>query len=134
MILALWKCKGSRNDPKTWKGIMLSSILTKILSCIFVSRIFDAYNKNIGPGQFGFRSGCGCCDGSYCLKQVQQWSRKLQRELYVGMVDLTAAFDWVDREFSWEAVRHVIGDGLLIEIMLDMYKKNHCVHERRRIE
>ena len=82
MILALWKHKGSRTDPKNWRGIMLSSILTKILSCIFVTR-----------------------------------SRKVQRELFVGMVDLSAAFDWISRNFTWEAVRHVIGDSILITIM-----------------
>ena len=34
---------------------MLSSILTKILSCVFVSRIRVAYNTNMGLRQMGFR-------------------------------------------------------------------------------
>ena len=123
MITALWKNKGSRSDVKTWRGIMLSSILTKILSCVFVTRISEVYNKNLGPGQMGFRSGKGCQDGNYCLKCLHQWCRKTQRELYVGMVDLSAAFDWIDRDFTWEAVRHIIGDSILITIMEDMYSK-----------
>ena len=123
MIIAIWKNKGSRSDPATWRGIMLSSILTKIMSCIFVSRIKTAYNKNLGQGQMGFRDGRGCQDGNYCLKRMHQWSRKVQRELYVGMVDLSSAFDWVSRELTWESVRHVIGDSILISIMVDMYEK-----------
>ena len=123
MISAIYKNKGSRNDPTCWRGIMLSSILAKIWACIFVSRICEAYNRNMGEGQFGFRPGMGCQDGNYCLKRVHQWSRKVQRELYVGMIDLTAAFDWVSRDFTWEAVRHVIGDNILISIMEDMYSK-----------
>ena len=39
------------------------------------------------------------------------------------MVDLSSAFDWISRDFTWEAVRHVIGDSVLITIMEDMYKK-----------
>ena len=39
------------------------------------------------------------------------------------MVDLSAAFDWVDRKFSWESVRHIVGDSILITIMEDMYDK-----------
>ena len=39
------------------------------------------------------------------------------------MIDLTAAFDWVSRDFTWETVRHVIGDSLLISIMENMYSK-----------
>ena len=123
MIVAIWKNKGSKSDVNTWRGIMLSSILTKILSVVFIRRISDAYNKNIGQGQFGFRKNRGCADGVYCLKRPHQWSRKSQRELYVGMVDLSAAFDWVDRKFSWESVRHIVGDSILITIMEDMYDK-----------
>ena len=94
VIVAIWKNKGSRNDPKTWRGIMLSSILTKILSCIFVSRIKQAYNLNISENQMGFRDGRGCQDGNDCLKRMQQWCRKRQRELFVGMVDLSSTIQY----------------------------------------
>lgn len=43
--------------------------------------------------------------------------------MFVGMVDLSSAFDWISRDFTWESVRHVIGDSLLITIMEDMYRK-----------
>ena len=126
IIKAIWKNKGSRADPSTWRGIMLSSILTKILACIFISRIRVAYNLNMGPGQMGFRDGKGCQDGNYCLKLIHQWCRKQQREVFVGMIDLTAAFDWVSRDFTWESVRHIIGDSILISIFEDMYSKTTC--------
>ena len=70
------KNKKSRVDTRTWGGIMLSSILTKILSCVFVSRIRVAYNTNMGLGQMGFRTGKKCQDGNYCLKLIHQWCRK----------------------------------------------------------
>ena len=122
-ITALWKNKGSKSDCKTWRGIMLSSVFTKILATVMMNRICIAYEQNIAEGQMGFRTKRGCQDGVYCLKGVQQWCRKAQRELFCGMVDLSAAFDWCARPFVFDSARLVVGDSILIEILENMYSK-----------
>ena len=122
-ITALWKNKGSKADCKTWRGIMLSSVFTKILASVMLNRICIAYDQNIAEGQMGFRKKRGCQDGVYCLKGVQQWCRKSQRELFCGMVDLSAAFDWCARPFVFDSARLVVGDSILIEILENMYSK-----------
>ena len=122
-INALWKGKGVYTQPKYWRGIMLSSILTKILCVIIIDRIAEAYNMNLSEGQMGFRQGRGCQDGQYCLKTIHQWCRKSQRWVYVSMVDLSAAFDWCNRVWVFESMRHVIGESKLIDILENMYGK-----------
>ena len=122
-ISAIWKNKGSYTQPKYWRGIMLSSILTKILTVLIIDRIAEAYNINIGEGQMGFRQGRGCRDGSYCLKRVHQYCRKTQRELFCSMVDLSSAFDWCRREWVFESMRHVVGESQLIDLLENMYGK-----------
>ena len=122
-ITALWKNKGSKSDCSTWRGIMLSSVFTKILAGIILNRIGTAYNLNIGEGQMGFRPKRGCQDGFYCLKGVHQWCRKSQRALFCGMVDLSAAFDWCSRPFIFDSARLIVGDSIMIEILENMYSK-----------
>jgi hypothetical protein len=71
----------------------------------------------------GFRPKRGCQDGFYCLKGVHQWCRKSQRELFCGMVDLSAAFDWCSRPFIFDSARLIVGDSVMIEIFENMYSK-----------
>ena len=95
---------------------MLSSVFVKILASFIIHRICDAYNLNISECQMGFRQNRGCQDGFYCLKGVQQWARKAQRELFCGMVDLSAAFDWCKCLLVFESARLVVGDTVMMEI------------------
>ena len=122
-ITAIWKRKGSKQECKTWRGIMLSSTLTKILATLIINRICTTYDLNISEGQMGFRPNRGCMDGSYCLKRVHQWGRKAQTEIFCGMVDLSAAFDWCPRPFVFASARLIVGDSIMIDILENMYTK-----------
>ena len=81
-ISAIFKNKGSALDPTKYRGITLSSILTKILVNIILERSLEFYDKTLNEGQMGFRPGRGCTDGIYCLKRIHQWARKQQIEIY----------------------------------------------------
>ena len=63
---------------------------------------------NIGgsesESQCGFRSGRGTMDMIFTARQLQEKCREQQRELYVVFVDLTKAFDSVDRTALWEVL------------------------------
>ena len=54
--------------------------------------------------QCGFRSGRGTMDMIFTARQLQEKCREQQRELYVVFVDLTKAFDSVDRTALWEVL------------------------------
>ena len=104
-ITAIWKKKGNVMDPTKQRGISILSTLGKIGITIILNRISGFYNKQLRRTQFGFRSGMGCNDGVYMLKQLQEIASKSQRKLYVCFIDLTAAFDHVNRELLFKSIR-----------------------------
>ena len=71
--------------------------MCKIFVILLINRIQEWYNSQILDFQNGFRSGCSTCDGIYILKQTQITAEKTEKQIYVAFIDLTAAFDHVNR-------------------------------------
>ena len=105
-INPIWKGKGSALDPTKHCGISNSSILCKIGMNIILKRQSDFYNEQLKRTQFGFRGGCGANDAIYLLRQLQEIASATQRQLYTCFIDLTAAFDHVNRELLFKTVRN----------------------------
>lgn len=96
-ISPLWKRKGSPSDPATYRGIALGPILVKLFMNVLMVRMKDFYEGNLLKTQFGFREGKGCNDGIFVMKQLQSIAVQQQKELYTCYVDLTAAYDHINR-------------------------------------
>lgn len=96
-ISSLWKYKGSPSDPSTYRGIALGPILVKLYMNILLVRMKKFYDGNLLKTQFGFREGKGCNDGIFVMKSLQSIAVKHQVELYTCYVDLTAAYDHLNR-------------------------------------
>ena len=54
--------------------------------------------------QCGFRSGRGTVDMIFALRQVQEKAREQNTDLYMVFIDLTKAFDTVNREALWKVL------------------------------
>ena len=104
-ITPIWKKKGSATDPSKYRGISIESTLSKVGINIILKRLSCFYDDQLLRTQFGFRRGVGCNDGIYMVKQVQEVAIKSQRKLYICFVDLTAAFDHVNRKFLFQTIR-----------------------------
>ena len=57
--------------------------------------------------QGGFRTGWGCVDQIFTLKQIGEKERKKKCRVYVGFIDLEKAFDRVRKEALWQSVENV---------------------------
>ena len=66
---------------------------------IIISRIHDWYEKQLLDQQQGFRRGRGTTDGLFLAKSLQQIAKKTGKEINILFVDLTAAFDHVNRRW-----------------------------------
>ena len=54
--------------------------------------------------QQGFRTGHGTTDGIFIAKRVQQVTDKMKKPVFLLFVDLTAAFDHVEREWLFKTI------------------------------
>ena len=100
-LVALWKgaSKGSIKDPKAYRGLQVGSSLCKILMIIIIDRLRLWYDEQLLEQQQGFRAGRGTADGTYVTKRLQQITDKMRKPLFVLFVDLSAAFDHVERQW-----------------------------------
>ena len=63
-----------------------------------IERVKACTEHQIGEEQCGFRSGRGCVDQVFALKNVCEKYLEKQMDLYVAFMDLEKAYDRVDRD------------------------------------
>ena len=125
-LVALWKgaSKGKITDPTAYRGLQIGSTLCKILMIIILDRLKEWYDENLLDQQQGFRPGRGTCDGIYLVKRLQQISSIMKKPMYVLFIDLTAAFDHVNRDWLFTSIKKRFPDhtnNLLFELLQSLY-------------
>ena len=99
---------------------------------IILERIKPWYNQHLLPNQFGFRQFYGCPDAIFSLKSIQNTSSRLNQEIYLLFVDLTAAYDWCVRSWLFYTIfNRIEPDNQYIyncvHIMEELHKKTESV-------
>lgn len=102
-IIHLYKNKGERAVCDNHRGISLLSVAGKILARVLLARLSDhVLQANvISESQCGFRSERSTVDMIFASRQLQEKCQEQQMDLYMVFVDLTKAFDSVNREGLW---------------------------------
>ena len=105
-LITIWKgsSKGSSTDPTAYRGIQIGSTLCKIMIAIILKRLNSWYNKQLSDHQQGFRTGRGTADGIFAIKRLQQITKKMGISAYLLFVDLTAAFDTINRQWLFQTI------------------------------
>jgi hypothetical protein len=105
-IVALYKNKGSRTDCGNYRGISLLSVAGKILARVILNRLISSVaEENLPESQCGFRSERSTVDMVFVVRQVQEKCLEQNMNLYSVFIDLTKAFDTVNREALWVILR-----------------------------
>ena len=103
-ITALFKNKGKRKECKNYRGLSIGSTLLKLAMAIILERIRPWYNKQLLLNQNGFREHFGCPDAIFSLKSIQNIASKMNKEVPVLFIDLTAAYDWCVRKWIFHTI------------------------------
>ena len=117
-LVAIWKgtAKGKVEDPKAYRGIQIGSTFCKIMIVIILNRLKQWYENQISDQQQGFRTGRGTTDGIFILKRVQQIAHRTNQPIYALFIDLTAAFDHIDRKWLFQLIRQRVPPGANIQL------------------
>jgi len=75
---------------------------------IIIERVRKWYNKKISDHQQGFRQGRGTTDGIYLVKRIQQLSYRSKKPIFVLFVDLSAAFDHINRKWLFKSIYQML--------------------------
>ena len=102
IIMVLHK-KKDRTECGNYRGISLVAHAGKILLKIIARRLRE-YCERVGilpQEQSGFRPNRSTIDMMFMIRRLQEVARKKRIPLYVCFIDLTKAYDCVDRTLLW---------------------------------
>ena len=86
-------------------SISLLSVAGKVLAKIMLTRLLEHVVDLVLPeSQCGFRRGRSTID-IFVARQLQEKCREQHQDLYLAFVDLTKAFDTVNRDLLWNILR-----------------------------
>ena len=106
IMIILYKSKGKRDLCGNYRGIALLCVVGKVLSRIMLSRLTThVADKVLQESQCGFRAGRGTADMIFSARQIQEKCREQRIGLYQVFIDLTKAFDTVNRTALWQILR-----------------------------
>nr|VZI32247.1 unnamed protein product [Spirometra erinaceieuropaei] len=105
-IVHLYKRKGNRQVCDNHRGISLLNIAGKIFARILLNRLNNHLEQGLlSESQCGFRRHRGTTDMIFATRQLQEKCQEMRTHLYSTFVDLTKAFDTVNREGLWKIMQ-----------------------------
>lgn len=101
-IVSLFKNKGSKADCANYREISLLSSAGKILVRVILNRLICSVSEEALPeAQCGFRPGRSIINMVFSVRQAQEKCTEQHMDLYAVFMDLTKAFNTVNREALW---------------------------------
>ena len=117
IVHLLWKNKGSKKDPNSYRTIWLLDVQGKVMVRGIVNRIKPLIVGYISNLQAGFVEKRGTAYSAVSLRLLQQHAHDRNIPLVAGFVDFTKAFDSLPWRFIWDALYHLGVPGELLELL-----------------
>ena len=121
IIVSLYKNKGPKDECGSYRPISLLSVPGKVFSHVLLERIQPLLQMTQRPQQSGFTAGRSTIDAVLALRLLSELHRQFSRPLYVAFVDIKSAFDSVDRNALWKALRARGIPDILLHLIEDLH-------------
>ena len=125
--------KGDKNNPDNYRGVALTSVVSKIYTHILNKRLNNwAEEEEINiEQQAGFRKDYSTVDHMFTLYAIVQKYLLKNAKLYVAFVDFKKAFDSVNRNNLWNVLRKQGVNGKMYKALRGIYDSViACVREK----
>ena len=111
--------KKDRTECGNYRGISLVAHAGKILLKVIARRLSE-YCERVGilpEEQSGFRPNHSTTDKMFVICRLQELARKKRIPLYVCFIDLTKAYDSVDRTLLWTVLARFGVPQIMISVI-----------------
>ena len=115
---------GLKSDPSNYRGISLSSCMSKLFITILNSRIeaFLTENDLIAMNQNGFKRGHRTEDNVMILRSLfNKYVTTSNQKLYVAFIDFKKFFDLIDRDILCYKMQQIGITGNVYSLIKSMY-------------
>ena len=120
-IIILFK-KGDRHRVENYRPINLSVTISKIFSKLIETRVQTYLNFQQPVEQAGFRKKFSTIDHMHTMNQIIEKCLEFQIDLYIALIDFSKAFDSINHDYMWMALKNQGVPKKYIEVIKDMYK------------
>jgi hypothetical protein len=124
VIIAVLFKKGSALDCNNYRGLSLISHLGKVLERLIQNRLIcyvEDVIRFLPESQNGFRSGRSTVDSIFCSRLISSYCRDKHLVCIKCFVDLTKAYDKVDRQVLWLILKRLGIPEKLIELIKNIH-------------
>ena len=118
--------KKDRRICDNYRGISLLSVPGKVLTLILLERLQAIINPQLMEAQCGFRKGRGTIDQIWVARQVVERAAEYRSPVLMCFVDLTKAYDSVDRSALVAVLRSYGVPHQLVDIIQGLYCGTWC--------
>ena len=127
IIVPIFK-KGNKNDLNNYRGITLTSCVSKIFNRLVCDRIsgFIENNDILTEVQGGFRKDHRCDDHIFTLKSIIATRSAEKKSTYLAFLDFRKAFDTVWREGLLSIAWNIGIRGKVWNVLDNLYKNVQC--------
>lgn len=122
IIVPVFK-KGKRGDPRCYRPISLIDSAVKVLGRVVLSKLTDWLTETniLSNLQYAFRKGRGTTDQCLNLHQLAgKYTKK--GTLYLAFMDLSSAFDQVNRSKLWALLIKLGVDKIIANFLADLHR------------
>ena len=113
--------KGSTKERSSHRTVALISHASKVMLKILHARLQHYVNQELSDVQDGFRKGRGTRDQIANICWIIAKARELQKNTYFCFIDYTKAFDCVDHNKLWKALKEMGIPGHLTCLLRNLY-------------
>ena len=92
--------KGDKSDPQNYRKVSLIPSLSKVFESVLENRLSfkNLVCREDDPLQRGFKKDCRSSDNLFVLYNLVETQKTRKKPLYVCYIDLTKAFDYLNRD------------------------------------
>lgn len=125
IITAIFKNKGSPEDPSNYRGISILSCFSKLFTSLINERLTKYLDcmGNLCENQTGFRNDYSTLDHIFSLKCIIDIFLNNKKRLYCAFVDYSKAFDMVNRNKLWHKLLSNGINGKILAVIQNLYNK-----------
>ena len=121
----LQRYKGERGDCNNYRDISLLSVTGKLLARVLLRRLQTIAEDIYSESQCGFRANRSTTEMIFAVRQLQEKSREQRETLYLAFVDLTKAFDFVDRASLFTVLKKLGCPPTLLALVKSFHNAMH---------
>lgn len=128
LLMPIYKGKGQLSDISNYRPLSVPSVACRLWGSIINQRLLDATKDILPDTMFGFRPGRRTADPLLILRHLIDMQRAgVGSKFGVAFMDLSAAYDSIDRGLLFRKLRHLGMSTHSISTLQSLYRSTKCM-------